>query len=67
MTMLYIDWASGKVERQYRGARTIRFVKHMNRESIQRLCDELNDLSNRGYHPTKWGSGWLYQKGASAA
>lgn len=66
MSQLFVDWSSGRVERQYRGARTVRFVKHMKPEAIQRLCDELNELSNKGYYPKRWGSGWLYSKGAAA-
>lgn len=65
MKQLFVDWSNGRVETQYRGARTVRFVKHMHPQTIARLYEELNDLSRRGYHPVKWGSGWLYQKGAA--
>lgn len=66
MKMLYVDWQNGKVETQYRGARTVRFVQHMKPETLRRLCDELNDLSNKGYYPSRYGTGWLYAKGAAA-
>ena len=66
MSIIYVDWYTGMVERRYRGARTVRFVKHMNMGSLNRLLNELNDLSDKGYFPTKQGTGWLYTKGAAA-
>lgn len=64
MNKLFVDWSNGRVERQYRGARTVRFVKHMSPSSFERFMTELNELHGKGYHPTKWGTGWLYSKGA---
>lgn len=66
MTMLFVDWSNGRVERQYRGARTVRFVKHMRPESLARLRDEISSLTSKGYFPAKFGDGWLYTKGAAA-
>lgn len=67
MSRLFVDWSTGLVERQYRGARTTRFVKHMRPESVERLQAEITELLNAGYAPSKYGSGWLYSKGAQAA
>ncbi len=67
MSRLYVNWSTGLVERQYRGARTVRFVAHMRPASIERLQTEITELLNAGYAPTKYGSGWLYSKGAQVA
>ena len=67
MSQLFVDFTNGKVERQYRGARTVRFVSHMRPESLARLRRELEALTTAGYTPTRWGNGWLYSKGANAA
>lgn len=66
MSQLFVDWSNGRVERQYRGARTVRFVSHMRPESVQRLRDELAQLAESGHTPRKYGSGWLYAKGSAA-
>ncbi len=63
---MFIDWSNGLIERQYRGAKTVRFVQHMSPSSFERFMSELNELHGKGYHPSKYGNGWLYQKGAAA-
>jgi len=65
MKQVFIDWSSGRIETQYRGARTVRYVNHMQPKSLARLQSELNQLALKGYYPTKWGSGYLYSKGAA--
>lgn len=65
MNALFVDWNKRLVERHYRGARTTRFFSHMRPESITRLREEIGTLASKGYFPTKQGTGWLYQKGAS--
>jgi len=65
MNQLFVDWTNGKIERQFRGAKTVRFVQHMRPESIERLRHELATLTVKGYYPVKWGNGWLYTKGAA--
>lgn len=67
MSNLYVDFDTGLVERRYRGARTTRFFSHMRPETIVRLLEEIGSLANKGYFPSKLGSGWLYQKGSAAA
>lgn len=65
MKRLWIDWSTGRLETQYKGAKTVRFVYHMNADSRARLEADLVALALAGHYPVKWGNGWLYQKGAN--
>lgn len=67
MSRLFVNFSTGLIERQYRGARTTRYVKHMSLESRERLQTEIDELLIAGYAPSKFGSGWLYEKGTRAA